>query len=354
LARRESMSIGKITLKDVAERTNLSIATVSRALRNETGVAEETRKRIIEVAQEMGASVPALGKNGQLGQVIVLVLDSGWGAFFDEALQELARRANECDHEVVVHRAPRYESVDEGLARVKGMTQGVVVLGTWDALTDADADLIANLPVPVVLINRYLSRHASSVTLDDYGTGFRAVRHLVDLGHRRIACMPGVQSSPAMRHWLRGFRTGLEDRGLFVPELVTEPLGGNILEWACRCVRALLDLPQPPTAIWACNDIAAGAVIVSMETQGIRVPEQMSVMGHDNLPQAHDVGLTTFDYRLTEMGYHTAYLVEGLLQGEFSSPVHISLTPELIDRRTTALARGDSPTDAVSTRLLSD
>jgi DNA-binding LacI/PurR family transcriptional regulator len=61
----------------------------------------------------------------------------------------------------------------------------------------------------------------------------------------------------------------------------------------------------------------------------------MSVMGHYNLLQAHDIGLTTFDYRLTEMGYHTAYLVEGLLQGEFSGAVHISLTPELIDRRTT-------------------
>jgi LacI family transcriptional regulator len=229
----------------------------------------------------------------------------------------------------------RYERVDEGLAKVADMTHGVVVLGTWDALTDADAELIGDLSVPVVLINRYVSVYASSVTLDDYGTGLRAVSHLIDLGHTRIACMPGVQSSPAMRNRLRGFRTGLEDRGLFLPELVTEPLSGNILEWACRCVRSLLDLPQPPTAIWACNDIAASAVIVSMETQGIHVPEQMSVMGHDNLLQAHDIGLTTFDYRLTDMGYHTAYLVEGLLQGEFSSSVHISLTPELIDRRTT-------------------
>lgn len=329
------MSMSKVTLKDVAERTNVSIATVSRALRNDAGVAEATRRRVIEVAQEMGVSVPAPSRNSQLGQVAVLVLDSGWGAFFDETLQELARRANEFNYEVTVHRAKRYERVDEGLAKVADMAHGVVVLGTWDALTDADAELIGDLSVPVVLINRYVSAYASSVTLDDYGTGLRAVRHLIDLGHTRIACMPGVQSSPAMRNRLRGFRTGLEDRGLLLPELVTDPLSGNILEWACRCVRSLLDLPQPPTAIWACNDIAASAVIVSMETQGIHVPEQMSVMGHDNLLQAHDIGLTTFDYRLTDMGYHTAYLVEGLLQGEFSSSVHISLTPELIDRRTT-------------------
>lgn len=330
----------KATLKDIAAKTDVSIATVSRALRNNANVSEATRQHIFEVAQNLGIPIDSYSNNGELGQVFVLVLDSGWGAFFNKCLQELVNQGEKRNFEVEFYRAERYEPVREGLARAANLTDGLVVLGTWDTLGEEEADLIAALPVPTILINRYIGTCANAVTLDDYGAGLIAARYLIGLGHKRIAYLPGMQSSSSMRDRMRGFRTGLESKGLYYPELFTEPLNGNILAWACNCVKQLLELPQPPTAIWTCNDIVASAVIVSLKTQGINIPEQISVIGHDHLSQTHNIGLTTFDHRFTELGYNIAILAEGILKKELHGAVHISLMPELVEGSTTGPAPG--------------
>lgn len=328
----------RTTLKNIAEKADVSISTVSRALRDDDRIAEATREHIRVVAQELGFTV-RLRANGDLGEVVVLVLDTGWGAFFDKTLNELARQGEKRNFKVSVQSVERHEPLTEGLARVAHMNSGVVVIGTWDTISSYETDLISSLSVPVIFINRYIETCASAVTLDDFGAGITAARYLVGLGHKRIAYLPGMQASSAMRDRLRGFQTGLQRMGVYVPELITEPLSGNVLEWTCRSVKQLMDLPQPPTAIWTCNDIAASAVIVSLRTQGFAVPEQISVIGHDHLPQAREIGITTFDYRLTELGYHVAYLAEGFLRDELSDSVHISLMPKLVEGHTTGPSR---------------
>lgn len=330
----------KVTLKDIAAKTDLSVATVSRALRNNGSVSESTRQHVFRVAQNLGVATHEIAKGGKLGKVSILILDSGWGAFFEKCMREVVRQSKKRNFEVEFHRSERYESVREGLTRVANQTEGVVVLGTWDALGEEEADLINALQVPTILVNRYIGACANAVTLDDFGTGLAAARFLVGLGHKRIAYLPGIQSSSSMRDRMLGFRTGLEKNGLFNPELFTEPLHGNILVWTCNCVKQLMSLPQPPTAIWTCNDIVASAVIVSLKTQGINIPEQVSVIGHDRLPQTHNIGLTTFDHRFTELGYNIAMLAEGILKKELSGGVHISVMPELIEGNTT----GPAPT----------
>jgi DNA-binding LacI/PurR family transcriptional regulator len=334
------MSKTKTTLKEIAERTNVSIATVSRALRDDTRVAENTRRYIMQVAQEMGMPLQASDLSNPVGPVVVHVLDTGWGSFFEETIHELTSCGEERNFEVMIERVRRHEPVSVALDKAAEMQDGVVVLGTWDNITDKEAEQISNLPVPVILINRYIGTQASSVTLDDYATGLAVVNYLTSLGHQRIAYLPGVQSSSSMQDRLRGYRAGLESKGLFRPELCAAPLTGNILEWTCQCVKQLLDMPEPPTAIWTCNDVAASAVIVTLKTQGIRIPEQISVIGHDHLP-SHNLGLTTFGFRFRELGVHVARLAEGYLRSELTSSVRISIESEFIIGNTT----GPAPVD---------
>lgn len=336
----------RTTLKDIAQQLGVSISTVSRALRGDVRVAESTRQRIAQVAQEL--AYPLMSVNNVLGEIRVLVLDAGWGKFFSETLNEIIHEGEKRGCTVSVYRSERYEPLHEALTRVADMTDGVLVVGTWDPIQSSEIELISSLQVPVILVNRYLETVANSVTLDDYGAGVLAAHYLAELGHRRIAYLPGRESSTAMRDRALGFQTGLHSLGLYDPELFTTPLSGNILEWACESVSYLMSLSQPPTAIWACNDVAASAVIVSARTQGICAPEQISVMGFDYLPQARDIGLTTFDYRLAELGRHVAYLAEGLMRDAFSGPVRISVMPHLIKGITTGpLVPIESITDQV-------
>ncbi|HHT26858.1 MAG TPA: LacI family transcriptional regulator [Firmicutes bacterium] len=326
------MSKTKTTLKDIAERANVSIATVSRALRDDARVAESTRRYIMQIAQEMGVSLQSELTNA-VGPVVVHVLDTGWGSFFEESIHELTRYGEEHNFEVIIERVRRHEPVSGAIAKARDMKEGVVVLGTWDNINETEAEQIGNLNVPVILINRYIGTRAASVTLDDFATGWTVVEYLTNLGHERIAYLPGVQSSTSMQDRLRGYRAALERKGLYRPELCATPLTGDILEWACQCVKRLLDLPEPPTAIWTCNDVAASAVIVTLKTQGIHIPEQISVIGHDHLP-SHNIGLTTFGFRFRELGYHVGQLAAGYLRGELTGTVRISVESEFISGNT--------------------
>jgi len=332
------MSKGKATLSDIAKRSGLSIATVSRALHNDRRVSEVTRRKVISAALELGFPLSSFARENKVGRLIVLVLDRGWEQFFDEALNEISNRGAELGFEVVFHRAAHHESLETGLAGISGLGDGVVVVGTWDSITEEDATLLSRQRYPAILINRYTNGFTSAVTHDDYLTGITAANYLAGLGHRHIAYLPGNQTSSAMRDRLRGFRAGLENLGIYRPELFAEPVQGRVLEWAGDCVKQLLALSTPPTAIWTYNDIVASAVIVSLRTQGIEVPRQISVMGHDNLPQTRDLGFTTFGYRLPEIGYHVIRLAEGYLKGALQGTAHVSLAPHFIPGNTTGPA----------------
>lgn len=330
-----NMNEERTTLKDIAEQLGVSISTVSRALRGDTRVAEATRQRVTLAARELAYPLIPINNGITLGQIHVLILDASWGRFFDETINELVRQSEKRGCEVAVYRVERYEPLCEGLARVANLTNGVIVVGTWEPLGNREIEIISSLSVPVILINRYLETTASSVTLDDYGAGVLAANYLADLGHQHIAYLPGRELSSSMRDRARGFISGLQSLNLYRPELFTKPLTGNILEWACESVSYLFSLPQPPTAIWACNDVAASAVIVAARTQGFRTPEQISVMGFDHTPQAREIGLTTFDYRLTELGRYVTYLAEEWLHGAIKGPVRINVMPQLIEGITT-------------------
>ncbi len=271
------------------------------------------------------------------------MLERGWGAFFHETLTTLVDQAGRRGFSVSIQQgmAPG-QSLETGLKKVMETQARVLVIGTWETWGDHVAQLITSLPVPVILINRHLSAVASAVTLDDYNAGAMAARYLADLGHKHIAYLPGSRASSPMCERLRGFQAVLQDRGLFRAELFTAPLTGNILEWACAGANALLSLAAPPTAIWTCSDLAASAVLVAAKTRGISTPAQLSVMGFDNNPEMRDIGLTTFDFRLQELGQHTAHLAEGFLKGHLTGQVQIKVMPQLVVGVTT----GPVPLDA--------
>lgn len=360
------MRAERTRLEDIARVTGVSVSTVSRALRSDPRIAEKTRWRVATEARRLNYHKP--GENGigrraglegstslvarlvpRLERLRVLVMRPDPRAFFAETLVELVQQGQECGFAVDVQ-----EGRDENLARhlteaEAGGANAVLVL-TFGHLTEAHGRLFQDSPVPVVLINRHVEGMTNAVTLDDFAAGVQAARYLVGLGHRRIAHLPGPQGASSMRERAAGFRTGLETVGCFDPALFVEPVQGDVLKWAQASVGRLLALPEPPTAIWAHHDLAAGATVVAVRAAGLRVPEDISIMGFDRKPELRETRLTTFDYRFRELARQSLRLIEGLLAGTVRGPVRVCVVPALVQGETTGPApeRPSSPIEAGS------
>jgi LacI family transcriptional regulator len=165
-----------------------------------------------------------------------------------------------------------------------------------------------------------------------------AVDHLLSLGHRRIAGITGPRGWIATEERLRGYHAALGAAGILAePELVLESTQFEI-ETGRGAARRLLDLPEPPTAIFAFNDNIAIGVLQAARERGIRVPEELSVVGFDDVEAAEIVTpmLTTIRQPLAEMGRMAVSLLERLIEGQRIEVLHVELRTQLIVRGTTA------------------
>lgn len=217
---------------------------------------------------------------------------------------------------------------------IPGETDGVVVVGL-----SPTADLlqwVTRLDVPAVLLDGQHPK-VSSVVLDHEAAAAKAVRHLLALGHKRIAfvdylddqCTP--ESSACARR--RGYRTALAQAGL-VPRLGYERAGDGSAEVGRAAAEAWLALPEPPTAVFAGSDRQALGVLDGVCGRGLRVPADLAVVGYGDMWPAAYLGLTTVRVPMQAMGKRAVELLADALRGRQCEPVHVRMPLELVVRRT--------------------
>lgn len=275
------------TISDVAARAGVSRASVSFALNNRPGIAEETRQRILAVAQELGwrpsrqAQALSLGRAGAIGLVLCREPeDMGADPFFPAFIAGVESVLGVRGDGLVLHitEAAREADIYRQLAtdrRVDG------VLLTDLRVDDPRPGLLAELALPAVAVGRCEWPGLPTVELDDRPAIVEAVRTLAALGHRRIAHVAGPQE---FQHALRRRQAWQETlRELGLPE---GPLceGGFTAEGGARATRELLALPEPPTAVVYANDLSATAGLSVAVELGVDVPGQLSVVGYDDTP----------------------------------------------------------------------
>ncbi|WP_406109779.1 LacI family transcriptional regulator [Streptomyces sp. NBC_01003] len=284
----------KPTIADVAQRAGVSRATVSFALNDRPGIAEETKARVLAAAADLGwtpshqARGLSLGKAGAFGLVLAREAEQiGADPFFPAFIAGVEAVIGQRGDGLMVHlTTPEQEQgVYERLAAQR-QVDGVL-------LTDLRRDdprppLMRELGLPAVVVGQpEWGGGLTAVSLDDEPAYADAIRRLADLGHRRIAHVEGPQE---LRHAHRR-RTAWEQtlRTLGLPEGPVLP-GGFSPEGGARATRELLTLPEPPTAIVYGNDLAAMAGLSVAQELGVRVPDQLSVVGYDDAP------LTRYSY----------------------------------------------------------
>ena len=334
---------GRTTIADVAAHAGVGVATVSRVLNESPLVAASTRVRVLEAISALGYRPSRAARNLSLQRThaVAAVVPQFERASTLERLGGVVGRFADSSYDVALFSLERPERREREFALLAdpGRVDGVLVVSM--SPTDAEVARFRSAGMPVVVID---GQHASvpSVVIDDTAGGELATRHLIDLGHRRIAFVgdpPGGPYHPTTRYGrLEGYRECLAEAGLPAPpEYVKQ--GAPERHVVHRLTQELLALAEPPTAIFAGSDTQALGVLEAVQRAGLDVPGDVSIVGFDDIAFAAYVGLSTVRQPLRASGERGGELMLELLGGAPSTPLCELLPLELVARKTAAPPR---------------
>jgi len=334
---------GELTIADVARLAGVSVPTVSKVVNGRSEVGAETRAHVEKVIHEHGYRRPRRQSKG--ATALELVFHELTGVYPVEIMKGVERVAGEHDLGVVVTQTRGSRASGRGwLAGV--LTRAPVgVIAVSADLSPQERSPLSARGIPLVVVDPpgVLDDDIPSVGATNWLGGLTATRHLIERGHRRIAAITGPASVLSSRARLDGYRTALETAGLAVdPALIREgtfEVGDGAAQAA-----GLLRLAEPPTAVFAFSDGMAVGVYHAAAAAGLRVPDDLSVVGFDDylIDRWLAPPLTTVHQPLAGMGAAAARIMLGLARGERPEATRLELATRLVVRSSTGPPRRDS------------
>jgi DNA-binding LacI/PurR family transcriptional regulator len=336
------------TQRQIAEEAGVSRTTVSLVLNDVPGVriSPETRQRILTVARRLNyypdAAARSLvsGRTHTIGFVLCQSPDRIFtDAFLPEVLRGVGDAVQESGLRVLVHSVEDVTVPDAyiGLVRQK-QTDGIILSGPRS--DDQQLPRLKAEGFPIVLLGQLPGSDIPFVDVDNVRAAKQAVAHLIGLGHRRIGMITNAPLAyTAARDRLTGYRQALQDAGLgYTEELVR--YGDFREESGYEAMGQLLDLAQPPAAVFVASDLVAFGALVAIKEWGLEVPDDMALVGFDDVRLAHyvDPPLTTVRLPAYELGHRAATLLTQLIAGEPAEESEILLQTELVVRQSCGAA----------------
>ena len=300
----------KITIIDIARLAGVSRTTVSRVLNHRPDVDEETRERVLTIIEEQGfvPSITAAGLAGGKSRLIGMLVPSFSWPMIPELMRGIAEVINDTAYELVLYTFNDEDFDTRRSATIKRLLATQLTAGILAVFPSRATPLLTRLyqqGLPVVVIDDQSEHSAPWVRPDNVTGAYMAVQHLIKLGHRRIAHIQGPSEYLASHDRHQGYLRALQEAGITPdPDLVPE---GDFLPPAGRtCASKLFALPpeKRPTAIFASTDQMAYGVLVAADEYGLRVPQDVALVGFDDdTPSAHvRPPLTTIRQPSFEMG----------------------------------------------------
>jgi LacI family transcriptional regulator len=326
----------KVTIIEVAEKAGVSFGTVSRVINNDIHVKKETRQRVLKVMETLGyvanrqARSLAGGKSNIIG---VLVPDLGTG-YIEEIIRGIDAELSLSDLDLILYTTHRTASKEANYVAnlAKGMVDGLLLV-----LPRNPVDYIGTLTsrnFPFILIDHQgTGRSCPAVGATNWQGAYRATEYLIKMGHNRIGFITGSMDLGCSMDRLEGYLSALRTHhAAEAPELIYE--GTFFQPDGYAGATALLELPNPPTAIFASNDIMAMGVMDAVRSRGLRIPDDVSIVGFDDIPQAAVVrpALTTVNQPLEKMGRVATQMLLDLLRQPDKEAGRIELPTELVIR----------------------
>ena len=308
-----------VTIYDVAEAAGVSVSTVSRVLNDKDDVSEETYESVKQVITELGyaSSLAARGMRSRHTNVIGLIMPDVASIYSATVMRGVNQAIAQLNYDLIVYTNgdTRKNTTADQENYYVSLLNGSIVDGVI-VVTPAATSFSTAAPVVCIDPNNDTLNSAAVIATNRDGA-LQAMQYLIDLGHRRIGFITGrIELISSIRR-LQGYKDGLAMAGIpYEPDLVQQ--GDFTIETAVECARKLLALDDRPTAIFASNDMSAIGVYQAAEQAGLRIPDDLSVVGFDNLRESELLSppLTTVDQFIPEMGVLAIEMLVKLIKGE--------------------------------------
>lgn len=327
------------TIRDVAQKAGVGVGTVSRVLNDSTSVSQETRRKVLAAISELDYSPNAAARRLSRGKTMVIgaLVPYFTNPSVVRRLQGIVSVVTGSAYDLILFDVESVDKRDVYLLNVlrRQMVDGLLIISLTPTATDVEH--LQQSELPTVLVDAY-HPELSRVVVDNVAGGYLATQHLLALGHKRIAYISDFLDDPfnsPVRDRYRGYRQALKEAG--IPFRQEYHLQGEHGRYEARAMtKTLLSLPDPPTAIFAYSDTQAIGVIEAAAEIGVKIPEQLSVIGFDNIEAAEYLHITTIRQALFESGICGCELLLQVMANPLPEPREISLPIELVQRNTTA------------------
>ena len=337
-----------VRLKDIALQAGVSVMTVSKALRDAHDISANTKGRIRKLAEEMGYTPDSVaqGLRNKTTRLFGLVVSAMTNPVFARVVMAIEEQAFQMGYDVIVahslNQAEREQAIIRRLLsrRVDGLF--IVPVYRLDPTAAIYEDLLKRGTPTVLLGHRApFCEKFVNVETDDIAASFAATQHLLELGHKRIAFFAGPVAAPSSQERLEGYRRALREAGIEIDDKLIFNAGGTIEEGEKAALQMLNEAPGA-TAIQAVNDLVAIGAATILLGQGMRIPEELSLVGFGNIlvSEHFRVPLTTIRQPKLRLGTAAMESMVKLLGGARPGPKRLS--GEIVIRQSTAAPRAES------------
>lgn len=327
----------KVTIYDIAKSLNITAATVSRALNNNPSISQATKEGVLKMAASMNYEQNKLalalksGKSNNVG-IIVPRIDSN---FFGSTIRGIEEELNPKGYHVIICQTHGDESKEsENIDAMLNAQVDGILISTSSHETVA-FEKILNKGIPLIFFDRKKTMsNVSSVTINDYEGGYKATKHLIDIGCKKIAHFAGDTNIEIFSDRYLGYKQALEDNQMEVNDAYVIKTKSTLVDGK-KSLKKLLKLDVPPDAIFSSGDFAALGAIRELKSRGINVPEEFSVVGFSNEPftKFMELSISTVDQFPLEMGKMAARVFLEQVDNKINIEKKVVLDPELIIRK---------------------
>ena len=328
------------TINDVAKRAGVSITTVSYVITGKRYVSDDLKERVRQAMKETGYRPNNLARSLRVGRTdtIGLIIPDSSNLFFAEVSRNIEDNGFKngyavflCNSDDQVDKQTEYLEV-----LISKQVDGIIFTSVSNNRPNLDKLIDANIPF-VIVDREEVEGIADVVLVDNYSGGFKAVQHLIDIGHRKIGCISGPsQSNPSAERQKAYLHCLRENRCEFTEGYIQS--GDFRYKSGEVAMDKLLSLNNPPTAVFVCNDMMAIGAFRSIQNHGLKIPEDISIVGFDNIPigEAISPALTTVAQPIKEIAEKSMSILYKRMRGEIKGGFErIVLDPELVLRDST-------------------
>lgn len=334
------MPTKKLTIYDVAKKANVAISTVSRVLNDSPYVSEETKNRVDMAIKELDFrpqfNARKLARSEP--QIIAVAVPTFTTPFFNEVLKGVKDEIMDIDLDFIIY--------NTGSSDPEGNFKNFLDRGVPDALVVFSIDIteeihqrLKGIQVPVVLVGSDHKEY-NYIYWDNYKGGTLAARHLIEKGYRDLGIIRSHKKSDITDHRERGFRDAISEAGISLPDEhmvtgITKKHAGFSEEAGYEAIKILKDRDSMPEAIFCTNDAQAIGAIHAINELGLRIPEDIGIMGYDNIKVSRYLGLTTVDQQMYDVGIKAIKMLRSLIKSNEQPIKHTVIEPQVVQRKST-------------------